>query len=97
MKPISTIRPNQRLYNLAKDRARVASRGNLSSMQAINHLYLTKIDLAKQRKDKIDHLLVKARSSKKPNWNRIDKLTQARMEHEEFIRELTMLTKNLKK
>lgn len=97
MKPISTIRPNQRLYNLAKDRARVAAKGNLSSMQAINHLYLTKIDLAKQRKDKIDHLLVKARSSKKPNWNRIDKLTQAKIDQIEIIKELSSLTHGLKK
>ncbi len=79
---------NKRLYNIAKNRLKIAEKIGRSSISAINYLYLTKLDLANQRKRKLDMLIFKANNAKKPNAARIDKLLTMREKQLKLISDL---------
>ncbi len=91
------MKPNQRIYNLAKARVKVASRQKLSSMENLTRLYQANIDLSVQRREKIRELIKRAKATKKPNWDRIEKLEQADKANAQNIVELNSLLKTLRK
>ncbi len=91
------MKPNQRVYNLAKARVKVAARGSLASSEKVRQLYQANLELAVQRKAKYDYLIQKAKVQKKINFDRLDKLVAARNENSKTIKEMQTLVGSLKK
>jgi len=90
-------RPNPGLRRVVKGRVSVASRRNLSSTKNVLELYKANLDLATQKRAQIDYLIQKAKSQKKVNWDRLDKLVSARKENIETIKQMEGLIKGLEK